>query len=147
MQNCLYYLGQSLWDLTKVLSKYYDLELPTATRVRKAGASTAASTMDRQGVNLLAKQMAHSTQTAERWYQMRATDADSVDAFKKIQRLRTHGTDPAPTAPDSGEQQNNDDGDEEGRGGRIKWTPEQVKVISDFFAGTIQAGQHASISL
>lgn len=133
-------LGESFNRRLKMLSSYYDLNLPTSNRVRKAGASTAASTLDAQGVKLMAKQMAHSSQTAERWYQMKETAQDSIDAFRTMQNIRKkskpqqHGE----------EEQDYREGE---RSCQMKWTPEQEEVVSKFFAAVIIAEEHAPTSM
>ena len=60
------------WRL-KLLSNCYQLNVPTSNRVL---------TLDAQMVKL--KHMAHSSQIAERWYQMKNTAQDLVDAYRTI---------------------------------------------------------------
>ena len=63
-----------------MLSNCYQLNPPTSNR---------ASTLHAQMVMLMDKHnMAHSNQTAERWYQMKDTAQDSVDAYRTIQNVR-----------------------------------------------------------
>ena len=125
--------GESFNQRLTLLNKHYQLNLPTCTRVRKAGASTAASTLDRQGVNLMAKQMAHSTMTAERWYQMKDTTEDSICAFKTIQKLRVKDK-PQPE----------EDGDKSS--GRMKWSDEQTELVRSYFKDVIKAEGRAMIT-
>ena len=133
-------LSNLSWRL-KRLGDEYGLTLPTTTRIRKAGASTAASTLDAQGVRLLAKQMAHSTQTAERWYQLKDTASDSVQAFRTIQTVRSTGR-VKPRAVAEEEQLQ-----EEPSSRRMKWTAVQEEAVRDFFSASIEASQAPSINL
>ena len=131
-------LGRNFNYRLGALKKSYNLDVPNATRIRKAGVSTAASKLDVQQINLLAKQMAHSSQTASRWYQMKSLPTDSVEAYRMIQRIRT-GDQPQEQQEDS----DTSDSDPEQGPKRMKWTCEQ-KVVADYFSGTIAAGQSAS---
>ena len=54
-------LGRNFSYRLGALNKSYNLDVPNATRIRKAGVSTAALKLDVQQINLLAKQMAHSS--------------------------------------------------------------------------------------
>ena len=108
-------------------------------RIRKAGVSTAASKLDVQQINLLAKEMAHSSQMANRLYQMKSLPTDSVEAYRTIQHIRT-GDQPQEQQEDS---DTSDSDPEEGPKG-MKWTCEQEKAVADYFSGIIAAGRSAS---
>ena len=70
-----YPLGESFNCRLKLLSNCYQLNVPTSNRVL---------TLDVQMVKLMDKHMAHSSQIAERWYQMKDTAQDLVNAYRTI---------------------------------------------------------------
>lgn len=63
------------------LLKNYNIDLPTATKLRKIGATTAARTLSHSKMALVAKQMGHSLSTSWRYYQAMASNRDALKAF------------------------------------------------------------------
>ena len=85
-----------LSNLTKLLEKEYKIEVPTATKIRKAVARQVSQECDETTVNKVAASMSHSIQTHRRYYQSLQTEADAADVHKIVKRLRSESLSPEP---------------------------------------------------
>ena len=75
------------------LGKIYGLTLPTATRVRKIGATSVALNLgDTATAHLVTRQLSHSAATESQYYQAIVGDRHAVEAFGSMENLRAGGT-------------------------------------------------------
>ena len=102
------------------LGKSYELNLPTVTEGRHAAATAAALRCTPDKRTAIAKQMSHSVQTQERFYDRTKSQAQAFKGFKLLQELRGTGR-----------------GDQRGP---VGFTKEEVETISLYFEGHISSG-------
>ena len=75
------------------LGKIYGLTLPTATRVRKIGATSVALNLgDTATAHLVTRHLSHSAATESQYYQAIVGDRHAVEAFGSMENLRAGGT-------------------------------------------------------
>ena len=60
------------------------MDIPTATRLRKAVATEAAKKLDSPGVRLLSRQMSHSVETHRKSYEQLKTAVGAAQAHKLV---------------------------------------------------------------
>ena len=93
--------GRQLGNLSSKLKSIggkYGLSLPSATRVRKIGATTVALTLGQlPNANLVTRQMSHTINTEALHYQAIVGDQHAASAFKTMSHLRT-GRESTPVA-------------------------------------------------
>lgn len=85
--------GRPLSNLSsrvKKLGLKYGLCLPTATRVRKIGATSVALNLGDTGeAHLVTRQLSHSAATDSQYYQAIVGDKHAAQAFESMEQLRT----------------------------------------------------------
>ena len=64
-------------------------KLPNSTSTRKAGATRAVSTVEKDQLEVVAQHMTHSTATSEKCYRNRQRTATAVTAFEAIKTIST----------------------------------------------------------
>ena len=74
----------------KAIGSRYGLSLPSATRVRKIGATSVALNLGKSAsANLVTRQMSHSVNTEAIYYQAIVGDKHAASAYSTMSNLRT----------------------------------------------------------
>ena len=115
-------------NLLQFLGRKYNISVPTATRVRKIGATETARKVSGPTSTLVMNQLSHSVSTDQRYYQAIHGDDEAVEAFHMMENLRKESTakqkqDQIPTVGPSSPSKPK----------RVKFTEEDVAAIKDYF--------------
>ena len=126
----------------KKLGTKYGLSLPSASRVRKIGATSVALHLGNSTqAHLVTMQMSHSVNTDAQYYQAIVGDSHAMSAFKSMTELRNRRADSSTcsevgvTEQKSGELQR-----------RRAFTAEETRVVMLYFKEHIAKRQSASLS-
>ena len=111
--------------LLRKLSTRYQVEVPTATKVRKAISTAATSECSEQEIATLSKQLSHSMSTHKRYYEQTKAKKGAAEAYKITQSLKTSAV---PSKPQ-----------------RRRFTEAEVTQIEAFFQTEIEAGKKATL--
>ena len=92
-------------NVARILQRRLGIDIPTATMVRKMGATAVARNCSEKEQHLVARQMNHDMQTCRDHYQAVVSDKDAVSMYTTIRHLREipvttdHETDPVTEEP------------------------------------------------
>ena len=75
-------------NLLKGLETKFQVKVPTATLVRKVGATDTARKVGGEAGVLIRQQLSHSSETDLRFYQALRGDHDAATAFTTMEQLR-----------------------------------------------------------
>ena len=123
VENLFVYPGeQPITNLTnrlQPLARHYGHMVPTATTIRKAAATKGAKELSYGEMATLSKQMSHSTETSQRYYQALSSDKQALEAYHTIQRMQHDHTTKK----------------------RQAFSDEEEKLIKDYYSGSIKRGK------
>lgn len=130
----------------KSLETKFRVKVPTATLVRKAGATATARKVGGEAGVLIRQQLSHSSETDLRFYQALCGDSDAATAFTTMEQLREAGStssapQQSPSRPDAATAPAPPAG-----GGRRRFTTAEEKLVKDYFKETIRKKESASLS-
>lgn len=119
--------------------KRYNLNLPTAAKVRKIGATAVAQNLgNTPEAHLVTRQLAHSSQTECQYYQAIIGDKHAAQAFQSMGRLckeaAAGGTVSKPLASPRTPSQ------------RKGFTTAESETVSDYFEGNVVEGKTPSLT-
>lgn len=130
-------------NLLKGLETKYQVKVPTATLVRKAGATATARKVGGETGVLIRQQLSHSWETDLRFYQALRGDRDAATALSTMEELREAGnTSPAPQQSTSREPDAATP--PAPPAGRRRFTPAKEKLVKTYFMDTIRRKESAS---
>ena len=111
----------------KSVGKRFDVEAPTATRVRKIGSTAVALQCGTsKDARLITQQMSHTSAVHERYYEMVGSSSHTASAFQVMERLRK----------DEGKAQHTP---------RKRFTPQEENELKEYFAPAILSGSTPSL--
>ena len=127
---------KNLQGLLNKLGKYYGFTTPTATRVRKIGATSVCNAFgDGPEKTRVSKQMSHSMQTHSRYYEATRGAKNAAQAFQTMEKLRTGSTKETKKGETSSVKK------------RHRFSAEDEKLVREFFQPAIAQKATPSIGL
>ena len=121
----------------KSLGKRYGFQAPSATIVRKIGATTVVLKCGEQDKALITRQMSHTANTQVRHYEGVVGPVHAASAFRKMEKLRNKSEDKQTSSTDCPPS-----------GSRptpwqkyLRFTPEEQRDLKEYFAEEIAAKQ------
>ena len=111
----------------KAVGRRFDVEAPTATRVRKIGSTAAALQCGTsKEAKMISKHMSHTDAVHEKYYEMLGSSSHTASAFQVMERLRKGEEKPKSTL-------------------RKRFTAEDEEAVKEYFAPAILAGNTPSL--
>ena len=136
----------------KAIGSRYGLSLPSATRVRKIGATSVALNLGKSAsANLVTRQMSHSVNTEAIYYQAIVGDKHAASAYSTMSNLRT-GQQTTPVTENEESTPNRIENEEksESTPNRIRSTqqrrPYETEAIKRYFVFEIGAGDRVALA-
>lgn len=80
---------EKIANLSRFLQGKLKIKIPTCTRARKIGTTSAARTLDEKDNLLISAQMSHSPAVARKYYTAITAPRDAVTVYKKMEGMRT----------------------------------------------------------
>ena len=129
-------------NLHSFLKKHLAIDIPSATKARKIGATCAARSLDYQTNSLVTKQMSHDPDVSRRYYEALQGPSDAAFAFQQMEALRKgESTSRVQYAPVLSQESSQSTPKPTTPAPSSRWTPRDTVFIQEKFARYIKNGK------
>ena len=129
-------------NLLKSLGDKYGIKLPSATRVRKIGATSTVKNVSGPSTSLVQRQLSHSSETDNRFYQAITGKDDAAKAFRIMETLRLNTS----TSPKTTDTMSPPPLQQIPSRKRQPFTKDEEETLRKYFGASLSEGKHISLN-